>query len=247
MFTQLKYEFKMFFREPLYVFFSLLLPAISYAMFGAMYGNQTYGNLDYFSAYVPGFIVIIMFTACIFSVGFQNVMNRELGVYKRLMATPVSLNMVLMTTLVRGSIVAVVGLLEILLITKFGFDKSLTEYWMQFLLGYILVTFISLVIGFFIGIIFKKTKTALMALMAAMYPVMFLSDATIPLSAMPKIMQDIAPIINPLYHMNILLRACWNGTLFEMEKDVVIAGIYLVCVAVILIIVSAICYRKEEN
>jgi hypothetical protein len=32
-----------------------------------------------------------------------------------------------------------------------------------------------------------------------------------------------------------------------MEKDVVIGSIYLVCVAVILIIVSAICYRKEEN
>ncbi len=244
---QVKYEMNMFFREPMYVFFSLLLPAASFAMFAAMYGNQTYGGLDYFSAYIPGFVVIIMFTSCIFSVGFQNVMNRELGVYKRLMATPINLRMVLFASLIRGFIVAVFGLIEILVISRLGFGKNLTNYWGQFLLCYLVITLVSLMIGFSVGIFFKKTKTALMALMAAMYPVMFLSDATIPLSVMPQIVQKAAPIVNPLYHMNIILRLAWTGKIFKINNEMFIAVVYLIVVSIVLMFASLKVYRREEK
>lgn len=246
MFAQLKYELIMFFREPMYVFFSLLLPVASFGMFGAMYGTQDYGGLDYFSAYIPGFIVIIMFTSCIFSVGFQNVMNRELGVYRRLMATPINLNMVFFASLVRGSVISILGLIEILALAKFGFGKRLTSYWGQFLLCFCFVTLVSLTIGFAIGIFFKKTKTAMMALMALMYPVMFMSDATIPLSVMPEIIQKLAPIINPLYHMNVVLRFAWTGKLFEYSKDLVIGVIYMAVVTIVLFFIALKVYRREE-
>lgn len=49
--------------------------------------------------------------------------------------------------------------------------------------------------------------------MVAMYPMMFLSGATIPLEAYPDILQKIS-IFVPLTYVVKVLRDGWNGTLF---------------------------------
>ncbi len=244
MLKQLKYELVMFFREGIYVFFCLLLPAVSFYIFGSMFKSQDYDGLSYFGHYIPGFISIIMFTSCIFSVGFYNVMVRENGVFKRLLATPMNLKMIYAATLIRGFIIALFGILEIFLIAGLIFNEKLTESWLSFFAAYVLVSLSALTIGFTIGLIFRKSKTALMAMMVAIYPVMFLSDATIPLSQMPASFRKLAPYVNPVYHMNILLRNSWNDEL--LCKSSYIGAAYLLgCVAVMLVI-AKLCYRREE-
>lgn len=244
MLKQLKYELVMFFREGIYVFFCLLLPAASFYVFGSMFKTQTYEGLSYFGHYIPGFISIIMFTSCIFSVGFYNVMVRENGVLKRLLATPMNLKMIYTATLIRGFTIAIVGVLEIFLIAGLVFNEKLTNSWIGFCTAYVIVALSALTIGFTIGFIFKKSKTALMAMMVAIYPVMFLSDATIPLSQMPSSFQKVAPYINPVYHMNIILRNSWNGDL--MCKASYKSVTYLLVWVVAMLIIAKLCYRREE-
>lgn len=244
MIKQLKYELIMFFREGIYVFFCLLLPAASFYIFGAMFNTQTYDGLSYFGHYIPGFISIIMFTSCIFSVGFYNVTVRENGVMKRLLATPMSLKMAYAATLIRGFVIAILGVLEIFLIASLVFDEKLTGFWLQFSLAYLLVALSALTIGFTIGFIFRKSKTALMVMMVAIYPVMFLSDATIPLSSMPESFQTVAPYINPVYHMNVLLRTSWNGEL--LCKDSYLSAFYLLGWVVVMLVLAKLFYRREE-
>lgn len=57
-------------------------------------------------------------------------------------------------------------------------------------------------------------QTALGVAMIAMYPMMFLSGATIPLETYPEILQKIAAIVPLTYVVNVL-RDGWNGTLFS--------------------------------
>lgn len=147
-------------------------------------------------------------------------------------------------TLIRGFTIAIVGVLEIFLIAGLVFNEKLTNSWVGFCTAYVIVALSALTIGFTIGFIFKKSKTALMAMMVAIYPVMFLSDATIPLSQMPSSFQKVAPYINPVYHMNILLRNSWNGDL--MCKASYKSVTYLLVWVVAMLIIAKLCYRREE-
>ena len=64
-------------------------------------------------------------------------------------------------------------------------------------------------LGIIIALLVKKVNTYTMVMMTLFFPMFFLSDATVPLTMMPKWMQE-AALFNPLYHANRILRYFWN-------------------------------------
>ncbi|MFD2445278.1 ABC transporter permease [Bacillus sp. CGMCC 1.16607] len=225
-----KMELKLFFRETLALLFTFIVPAISFIVFGMMFKTNSYDGLDYFQAYIPSMIAIIIFTTAFFSMGLQVVIDREKGVYKRLKGTPLNQNAIFTATIIKGFFAIYVGAIEILLIAKFGFESRLTEHPLQFFIAltFCSVTFFS--IGFIVSSLAKRMQTALGIAMIAMYPMMFLSGATIPLETLPDILQKTAVIVPLTYVVNVL-RDGWNGTLFTsgaVIDVVVIAGILVI-------------------
>lgn len=212
-FTHTKMELKLFFRETLPLLFTFIVPAVSFVVFGLMFQSNSYDGLDYFQAYIPSMIAIIIFTTAFFSMGLQVVIDREKGVYKRLKGTPLNQRAIFTATIVKGFFAIYVGAIEILLISKLGFGSGLTAHPFQFFLAltFCSITFFS--IGFIVSSLAKRMQTALGIAMIAMYPMMFLSGATIPLEAYPDILQKISVFIPLTYVVNVL-RDGWNGTLF---------------------------------
>jgi ABC-2 type transport system permease protein len=225
-----KMELKLFFRETLALLFTFIVPAVSFVVFGMMFKSNSYDGLDYFQAYIPSMIAIIIFTTAFFSMGLQVVIDREKGIYKRLKGTPLNQKAIFTATIIKGFFAIYVGAIEILLIAKFGFGSSLTEHPFQFFIAltFCSITFFS--IGFIVSSLAKRMQTALGIAMIAMYPMMFLSGATIPLEAFPVTLQKSAVIIPLTYVVNVL-RDGWNGTLFTAGAFVdliVLAGILIV-------------------
>lgn len=225
-----KMEMKLFFRETLALLFTFIVPAVSFVVFGMMFKTDSYDGLDYFQAYIPSMIAIIIFTTAFFSMGLQVVIDREKGVYKRLKGTPLNQKAIFTATIIKGFFAIYVGAIEILLIAKFGFGAGITEHPFQFFIAltFCSITFFS--IGFIVSSLAKRMQTALGIAMIAMYPMMFLSGATIPLDAFPEILQKSAVIIPLTYVVNIL-RDGWNGSLFTagaLIDLIVLAGILIV-------------------
>ncbi|MFS0820093.1 ABC transporter permease [Bacillus sp. 1P02SD] len=214
--THTQMELKLFFRETLPLLFTFIVPAVSFIVFGLMFESNTYEGLNYFQAYIPSMIAIIIFTTAFFSMGLQIVIDREKGVYKRLKGTPINQNAIFTATILKGFIAIYVGAIEILLIAKFGFGTELTAHPFEFFaaLTFSSITFFS--IGFIISSVTKRMQTALGVAMIAMYPMMFLSGATIPIETYPEVLQKIATIIPLTYVVNVL-RDGWNGTLFTTD------------------------------
>jgi len=213
-----KMELKLFFRETLALLFTFIVPAVSFVVFGLMFRTNSYeGGLDYFQAYIPSMIAIIIFTTAFFSMGLQVVIDREKGVYKRLKGTPLNQSAIFTATIVKGFFAIYVGAIEILLISKFGFGSELTGNPFEFFLAltFCSITFFS--IGFIVSSLAKRMQTALGIAMIAMYPMMFLSGATLPLEAFPEVLQK-ASVIVPLTYVVNVLRAGWNGTLFTTDS-----------------------------
>ncbi|KGR79907.1 ABC transporter permease [Ureibacillus manganicus] len=234
--THTKMEMKLFFRETLALLFTFIVPAVSFVVFAIMFKGTSYkGGLDYFQAYIPSMIAIIIFTTAFFSMGLQVVIDREKGVYKRLKGTPLNQRAIFTATIIKGFFAIYIGAIEILLIAKFGFSTDLTGHALQFFLAltFCSVTFFS--IGFIVSSLAKRMNTALGIALIAMYPMMFLSGATIPIEAFPEILQNVSHIVPLTYVVNVL-RDGWNGTLFTTDALVDIA--ILVGILIISTIIS---------
>lgn len=225
-----KMELKLFFRETMAMLFTFIVPAVSFVVLGFMFNSNTYDGLNFFQAYIPSMIAIIIFTTAFFSMGLQVVIDREKGVYKRLKGTPLKQSAIFTATIIKGFLAIYVGAIEILLIATLGFKTSLTSHPFEFFIAltYCSVTFFA--IGFLVSSLAKRMQTALGIAMIAMYPMMFLSGATFPLEAFPNILQKMAAFV-PLTYVNNLLRDGWNGNLFTsgaITDFVVLFGILIV-------------------
>ena len=217
-----KIELKLYFRETLAILFTLIVPAASFIVLGFMFQSQSYDGLDYFQAYIPSMLAIIIFTTAFFSMGLQIVIDREKGVYKRLKGTPIHRNAIFTATIIKGFFAIYIGTIEILLIAKFVFSANLTNHLLEFFLALTLCSVSFFAIGFVISSLVKRMQTALGIAMVAMYPMLFLSGATLPLNVLPNVLQTIAKFI-PLTYVVNLLRDGWNGTLFTSAAVVDIA------------------------
>ena len=77
-------------------------------------------------------------------------------------------------------------------------------------------------------------QTALGIAMIAMYPMMFLSGATLPLEALPEVLQTSSYFVPLTYVVNVS-RDGWNGNLFTTGAVVdlgVLAGILIITMVI---------------
>ncbi|MFW0184633.1 ABC transporter permease [Rothia sp. CCM 9418] len=230
---QLKIELKIYLRQPLYLLFSVVMPAISFGIFGSIYKDASYGGLDFFAAYIPGFCVIILFATGVFNVANQVVSERERGIYRRLSVTPVSMFRVMCVLVLKVFLISVLSFMLILLLAYFVFDITPPALW-SFIPAFLGTVIVALVFGFTFGALFDETAKFSAVGMAIFTPLMLLSDATLPLQIMPEYLKTIAQI-NPLYRLNLLLRAAWDPAAHAVS-----GGVLLESAAVLVVLLSAI-------
>ncbi|MBO1910411.1 ABC transporter permease, partial [Microvirga sp. 3-52] len=201
-----------FSRELFYLIFTIIVPPATYIFLGQLYGDQTYaGNLSYAETYTPSFILLITFGVIFFAFGFDQVMNRTTGVEKRISLSPVPQNMLILSGILRSIIITSIGFLLIFIIGVLVYELSYEP--VRFLSAYgffILLNAVLLIISSAIYSLFKSMNAALVFSIIIFQIVIFTGGFTMPISMMPKFVQVIAEI-NPLYHMNNLFIAIWNG------------------------------------
>jgi ABC-2 type transport system permease protein len=235
--TQLKYDLLMFSRELFYMIFTIIIPPVTYLFMGQLFGDQTYaGNLNYAETYTPSFILLITFGVIFFAFGFDQVMNRTTGVEKRISLSPVPQNMLLLSGILRSIIITSIGFSLIVLIGLLAYDLSFDP--LRFIGAYgffIILNAVLLTISWAIYSLFKSMNAALVFSIVIFQVVIFTGGFTMPISMMPKFVQVIAEL-NPLYHMNNLFIAIWNGQLTFNNSTLISIGYIAGLVMIALII-----------
>jgi len=86
-------EAKLFLREPVGAFFTLVFPLMMLFLFGSIYGNTPtpifngYGTID---ISIPAYTAMIVATTGLMGLTITLAANRENGVLRRLRTTPIS-------------------------------------------------------------------------------------------------------------------------------------------------------------
>ncbi|WP_210468061.1 ABC transporter permease [Sporosarcina sp. 6E9] len=226
-----KYDFIVFFREPFFALPILVLPGIFFFVFMKIFSGQI-GGPENFGPYIPIYALLISFLVLFFNIGMQYVTEKERGIHKRLVVSSVSIYQIILTYVIRGVILSLLGFVEILAIGIFVFDTTVTDHMFLFIITFIIIIGITLLFSLSTHNLFKNSKQVLPYTIIMFQYVLFGSGLMFPTDGIPSYLKFLIDI-NPFYHMNEILLGVWNWTGIELVNVLYLIVVVLLCLGLI--------------
>lgn len=242
-FLKLTYmELKLQLREPMALFFTLAFPVMVMVLFGSIFGNESdelfggYGRVD---LSVPGYIGMIVGTIGLLSIPTTLANYRDLGILRRLRATPLGSSPVLWSQVAAQVIMTAAGIVLLFIAGRAIFDLRIPNGTLAIVPAIVLSAFSFFAVGFVMAGVMPSARTAQAVGMAIFYPMLFLSGAAMPRYIMPDFVQQIAGLL-PLTHVVILIEDLWLKGTWNLVSLAVVAGLL-----VLGLVVSRFTFRWE--
>jgi ABC-2 type transport system permease protein len=237
-------ETKLFLREPMAAFFTLVFPLMMLFLFGSIYGNEPtpffggYGSVD---VSVPAYTALIIATSGLLSLTIVISSYREQGILRRLKATPLRAQTILSAQVIVIFVMTAVGMVLLIAAGKLVYGLRFAGNPGSVSLAFLLSSLSFFALGFVLAGVTPTARSANIVALVLFYPMIFLTGATIPLEVLPETIRQYAQIL-PLTHVVTLLRGLWVGEGWgqHLTEVAVLAGLLVVGV-----VVSAKTFRWE--
>ncbi len=229
-------EAKLFLREPVGAFFTLIFPLMMLFIFGTIYGNQpppqsgAQGGIDNL---IPAFSAMIIGITGLMSTTISMATYRENGILRRLRTTPVSPLVVLVAQVVVVFSMTCLGMLLLVCAGKLVYHVNFEGNALSMLAGFTLSSLSFFSIGFILAGIMPTARTAQIIAMVLMYPMLILSGAAWPRELMPATIQKVSAFI-PLTYVVNLLRGLWIGESWSLHTTDIIVLLSMLVVGVLI-------------
>ena len=225
-------EAKLFLREPMASFFTLMFPLMLLLIFGSIWGNKPspfFGGVGYIDVAVPMFTAMIIATSGFLSLSIQMAEYREAGILRRMKATPVRPEMIMGAMVVVIFFMAVAGMMLLIIAGILIYGLRFSGNASHVILGFILSSFSFFSMGFVLAGLMPTARTAQVTAMVLYYPMLFFSGAVLPVEILPESIRKIALAL-PLTHVVSLLRSLWIGKPWSecMMEVLILLGIMAV-------------------
>jgi ABC-2 type transport system permease protein len=224
-------EAKLFLREPIGAFFTLVFPLMMLFLFGSIYGNTPtpmfggYGTVD---ISIPAYTAMIIATTGLMGLTITLASNRENGVLRRLRTTPVSPFVILAAQIIVMFVMTSIGMLLLVLAGKLVYHVRFEGDALNVALGFILSCLSFFSLGFILAALVPTARSAQVVGMSLLYPMLFLSGAGFPRELLPETIKKISAYL-PLTYVVNLLRGMWIGEAWSLHiTEIVVLGTLLV-------------------
>lgn len=207
-------QIKLFMREPIAFFFTLIFPLLLLLLFGAMFGNDPnpqFGDFGYIDGQVPGLTAIIIGTVGLLSIPVSTATARERKILRRYQATPLRPLTYFAADVVVNYAVSLIGLILLIIAATFIFDLRFGGSWLSVAVAFTLCTLAFSAIGYVVASLSPTGRIAQVVGQVLFLPMMFLSGATMPLEIMPAGLRAVSNWL-PLTHVIKLLQDLWFGS-----------------------------------
>jgi ABC-2 type transport system permease protein len=224
-------ETKLFLREPVGAFFSLVFPLIYLFLFGIISGNEPtpqFGGLRVIDASIPGLTAVIICTTGLMSTTMTMSTYRENGVLRRLRTTPVRPLVVLVAQVIVVFTMTALGMLLLIAAGMLVYHVRFEGNAFNVLVGFVLSSLSFFALGFILAGRMPTARTAWIVGMVLLYPMLLLSGAFFTIELLPAAVQKVSAFI-PLTYVVNLLRGLWSGETWSMHTtDVIVLAAMLV-------------------
>jgi ABC-2 type transport system permease protein len=237
-------EAKLFLREPMGAFFTLIFPLMMLFLFGSIYGNEPsayfngYGTID---ISVPAYTAMIIATTSLMGLVITITTYREKGVLRRLRTTPISPLVILSAQVIVLFIMTLAGMFLLIVAGKLVYHIRFEGNILSVFAGFVLCCLSFFAIGFILASLLSTGRTAQVVGLVILYPMLFLSGAGFPRELLPETIKKVSTFL-PLTYVVNLLRGLWVGETWSQHSTDVIV---LVAVLLLGVLISAKTFRWE--
>jgi ABC-2 type transport system permease protein len=182
-------ELKLLLRERIRLFFGIGFPLILLIIFGSIPSfnrpDKTFGGSTVLDIYIPVLIAFSLALLSLTALPMALAGYRERGVLRRLQTTPAGASRVLAAQLLVNLALAVVSVILILAVARFGYNVALPRQLGGFLVAALLTAAALMAVGLLIAALAPSGKAAQITGALLFYPMMFFAGLWLPLASMP--------------------------------------------------------------
>jgi ABC-2 type transport system permease protein len=229
-------EIKIFLREPMGAFGTILFPVLVFVVAGRLLGGRVPRN----SIAATGFIRVGLPVLASVLIALSGVLSlvtiisiyREGGILKRLRATPLRPQTILTAHVLVKLALTVTSLALLVLAGKRFYPINVNVPVFSFSMALLISTWSILSIGFLIASIVPTARFAQPIGAAILYPMLALCGLFVPVQSLPPVLQAVARVL-PLTYAVSLLQGIWKGEAWSAHiGDVAaLAAVFAICTA----------------
>jgi ABC-2 type transport system permease protein len=191
-------ETKLFFREPLLVFFALGFPAILLVILGAVPAfrepKESLGGLRVIDLYVPIIVAVGLAVFALNGLSQLSATYREKGVLRRMRTTPVKPGVMLGAQLLMSTILSMLSMVVVVIIGRLVYDVSPPRQAAAYLVGYVLAALSMFAIGLLVASLAPTGRSAGAIGTVLFFPLVFFAGLWIPRDTMTDALRTISDL-----------------------------------------------------
>ena len=229
-------ETKIFLREPLGAFGTIVFPVLAFVVVGRILGSRLTPRALAAAGFVrvglPVLMAVLIALSGVISLVTIISIYREGGILKRLRATPLRPHVILSAHVLVKLALTVFTLALMMLAGKRYYPVGIDVPVLGFTAALLISTWSILSIGFLIASVVPTARFAQPIGAAILYPMIALSGMFMPLSALPPALQALARAL-PLTYAVSLLEGIWKGEPWSAHLGDVSALVFIfaICTA----------------
>ena len=223
-------EWRLLLREPSSFFFTLIFPVLLLLVFGSVFGNDPADGFDGvgpMDRQVPAYAILIVGTLAIFNIPIQLASYRELGVLRRLRATPVRAWMIFGAQLAVGFVVTAIGTVVMMGVGRVLFDLSMPGRPWATALALVLGVISFSAGGFLFAALCRTARQVQLIANVLYFPQLFLSGASFPRELFPEWLQSVSQWL-PMTQLVLQVQSLWEGHGWRPTSLVYLAVLFVV-------------------
>jgi ABC-2 type transport system permease protein len=238
-------EIKIFLREPLGAFGTIVVPVLVFLVVGRVVGRglppSSLAANNFMQAGLPVLASVLIAVNAVLSLVTIISIYREGGILKRLRATPLRPQTILTAHVIVKLILTAATLALLVVAGKRYYPVGVHAPLFSFTIALLISTWSILSIGFLIASIVPTARFAQPIGAFLLYPMIGVSGLFVPVASLPSVLRDMARVV-PLTYAVSLLQGIWKGEEWSAHVgDVAV----LVFVFVVCTVLSAKVFRWE--
>ena len=229
-------EIKIFLREPMGAFGTILFPVLVFVVAGRLLGSRvpqsSIATTGFIRVGLPVLASVLMALSGVLSLVTIISIYREGGILKRLRATPLRPQIILTAHVLVKLALTVASLALLVLAGKRFYPVSVDVPVFGFTMALLISTWSIMSIGFLIASIVPTARFAQPIGAAILYPMLALCGLFVPLQSLPPALQAAARVL-PLTYAVSLLQGIWKGEAWSAHIGDVAAlvAVFAICTA----------------
>lgn len=220
-------DVKLYLRNYIATFFTFVFPLLMLVLFGSIYGNKpeaVFSGLGAMDITVPGYIAaLIIGTTAFMSLPMDLSFQRQLGVLRRMRATPLHPAMILGSKMITNLAITLFGTAIMVFAGAALYQAYLPADWLAVFLGILLSCLSLFALGFALASLVRSANAVRAVSFVVFYPMMFFSGGTLPTPLLPEAVQNIAKALPLTYAVN-LVRDLWFGKGWDLTAVAALVG-----------------------